>query len=174
MYSNEIQIPLNIQRALFYFENDKLLSLVRCYRSITTRVLHALLHPVYYSFSFMRRLSCADTFSKRCSFTCSAITSNHQRRGEFLRLIIRWHVVLRSSLLERIRRSAASDRRIVGDAIIRASGVTRYASCSSRSKHASTDKSILRYMRNKAKYKHDRDVHLTWSYFELHRWRDSI
>jgi len=132
MYSNEIQIPLNIQRALFYFENDKLLSLVRCYRSITTRVLHALLHPVYYSFSFMRRLSCADTFSKRCSFTCSAITSNHQRRGEFLRLIIRWHVVLRSSLVERI---AASDRRIVGDAIIRASGVTRY-SCFSRSKHA--------------------------------------
>jgi hypothetical protein len=34
MYSNEIQIPLNIQRALFYFENDKLLSLLRSYRSI--------------------------------------------------------------------------------------------------------------------------------------------
>lgn len=34
MYSNEIQIPLNIQRALYYFQNDKLLSLAHCYRSI--------------------------------------------------------------------------------------------------------------------------------------------
>jgi len=48
-----------------------------------TRVLHALPHPVYYSFSFMHRLSCANAFAKRCSFARSAITSNRTRPSSF-------------------------------------------------------------------------------------------
>lgn len=49
MYSNEIQIPLNIQHALFYFQNDKLLSLAAVIaRYAYTYTLRTVF---YYSFS---------------------------------------------------------------------------------------------------------------------------
>lgn len=61
MYSNEIQIPFNIQRALFYFQNDKLLSLLA---SVIARYAsYMLCSTFYYSFSFVPRPSCAFAFA---------------------------------------------------------------------------------------------------------------
>lgn len=62
MYSNEIQIPFNIQRALFYFLNDKLLSLLAAV--IARYASYMLCSTFYYSFSFVSWLSCANAFSK--------------------------------------------------------------------------------------------------------------
>lgn len=64
MYSNEIQIPFNIQRALFYFQNDKLLSLLAAV--IARYASYMLRSTFYYSFSFVPRPSCANAlFAER-------------------------------------------------------------------------------------------------------------
>lgn len=86
MYSNEIQIPFNIQRALFYFQNDKLLSLLAAV--IARYASYMLCSTFYYSFSFVPRLSCA--------FQRVLQTSFFSRRlyraiyGKFLRLKTRY------------------------------------------------------------------------------------
>lgn len=88
MYSNEIQIPFNIQRALFYFQNDKLLSLLAAV--IARYASYMLCSTFYYSFSFVPRLSCAFQRVLQTSFPSRRLyRAIHD--GKFLRLKTRYN-----------------------------------------------------------------------------------
>jgi hypothetical protein len=89
MYSNEIQIPFNIQRALFYFQNDKLLSLLAAV--IARYASYMLRTTFYYSFSFVPRPSCANAFAERRS-SRAVISNYHQRQVSSFENSIQWHV----------------------------------------------------------------------------------
>lgn len=98
MYSNEIQIPFNIQRALFYFQNDKLLSLLAAV--IARYASYMLYSTFYYSFSFVPRLSCAIQRVLQTSFLSRRLYRTIHD-GKFLRLLensIQWHVAFATVL----------------------------------------------------------------------------
>ena len=92
MYSNEIQIPFNIQRGLFYFQNDKLLSLLAAV--IARYASYMLCSTFYYSFSFVPRSSCANARSPNAVLLVPLYRTTTS--GKFLRLKTRYNGTSRS------------------------------------------------------------------------------
>lgn len=122
MYSNEIQILFNIQRALFYFQNDKLLSLLAAV--IARYASYMLCSTFYYSFSFVPWLSCA--------FQCVLQTSFFSRRlyraihGKFLRLKTRYNSTSRGAFRIAVYKINQAVYIVFCPSSIRASYTTRF------------------------------------------------
>lgn len=88
MYSNEIQIPFNIQRALFYFQNDKLLSLLA---AVIARYASYMLcsPPSIIHFPLCPGLLAPTPFAERRS--SRAVIYRTTTSGKFLRLKTRYN-----------------------------------------------------------------------------------